>query len=529
MVTQRRPGMSGGAERALGRRRPAPTSAGSGDVADPPTRSDVRPRDGVVASLQDRTGPTGIQMLPVGEIADNPDNPRSAVGDVDELAQSIGIHGVLEPVLVAPASSYAAARPEHAEALTGYPWVLLAGHRRKAAAAAAGLTTVPAIVREDLDGPGAIAIMFAENFHREDLTPLEEAATFALLRELGLPQTQIAVQTGCSQSHVSKRLTLLTLPPAAQEALRAGQVPLNDALALAGLSPQDQGDAWQRHQDTAAGLRNTVQAIVDERVRQEAEAKLREKVQDEGLEVIDAEDVFGDSAGEHQLRSEDEVEAARAAGALLVDVTDGHRRHYRAPDLAGDDTAGTSPYEAPVAAQSHDEAPEAASPPAVPAPRQGQGEALGAETVERKRARRTRLPACAQAARARVGAGALNQALLEAVLHRLDLTDHAALELAEQWTSTATSEPTTAGDLDAQRWLGYVREDGDQAARRAAVWALIVAARELRARATHRAWDDLDARHLQDLVDLAGYTPTDWERARLDDLTHTATGGQEQP
>ena len=114
---------------------------------------------------------------------------------------------------------------------------------------------MPAIVREDLDGPGAIAIMFAENFHREDLTPLEEAATFALLRELGLPQTQIAAQTGCSQSHVSKRLALLTLPPAAQEALREGQLPLNDALALAGLSPQDQADAWQRHRTDSRKLK----------------------------------------------------------------------------------------------------------------------------------------------------------------------------------------------------------------------------------------------------------------------------------
>ena len=95
--------------------------------------------------------------------------------------------------------------------------------------------------------------------------------------------------------------------------------------------PEDQHHAWQRHLDTSAGLRSAVDAVAAERARHRAESRLREQVQTEGLDVVEADVLFGEAAGDHQLRTQAQVDAAREEGALVVDVTDGRRRVLDAP------------------------------------------------------------------------------------------------------------------------------------------------------------------------------------------------------
>ena len=130
-------------------------------VIDHPTRSsgpqpDPDPAPEPAAADQAQTGRVLLELDP-RQLLDNPHNPRTDLGDLGELTDSIRAVGVLEPLIVTPtdAGSY----------------LLLFGHRRRAAAIAAGLVTVPCDVRVEYAGKSAeqIADMLAENLHRRDL------------------------------------------------------------------------------------------------------------------------------------------------------------------------------------------------------------------------------------------------------------------------------------------------------------------------------------------------------------------------
>lgn len=168
-----------------------------------------------------------VQMVPRDLLRPGPGNLRDGAdgwpeGD-PELAASIKTVGILEPLIV-----------RQVDWPGGLVYEVVAGHRRAAAAALAGLEKVPAFVRE-LTDTKAIQIALIENLQREDLSPIEEARGLRQLLDTGMPQTTAAKEIGRSQSHVSKRLELLKLPAHAQAYLDAGKLRVADALALAKL------------------------------------------------------------------------------------------------------------------------------------------------------------------------------------------------------------------------------------------------------------------------------------------------------
>lgn len=152
-----------------------------------------------------------LWTLKVTDIRPGPHNPRRELGDLDGLVASIHAVGILEPLVVELAvDGYGAGT-------AGDIYVLLAGHRRLAAAKLAGLVEVPCLVRQGASTPALrMEIALIENLQREGLAPLDEADGYLQLTKLGLSQRQIADRVGCSQSHVSKRLDLLALPKALQ-------------------------------------------------------------------------------------------------------------------------------------------------------------------------------------------------------------------------------------------------------------------------------------------------------------------------
>jgi ParB family chromosome partitioning protein len=161
--------------------------------------------------------------IPVSDISPNPHQPRVHFDEQSliELASSIAQIGVLQPILVRPIAGEA-----HFE--------LIAGERRWRAADRAGLATIPAIVRtgDDLD---SIEKALIENLHRQDLTPLEEAAAFQqLIEDFGLTHEQVADKIGKSRSAVSNTLRLLGLPPTVQHYLADGKLSAGHARALLG-------------------------------------------------------------------------------------------------------------------------------------------------------------------------------------------------------------------------------------------------------------------------------------------------------
>lgn len=163
--------------------------------------------------------PAEIQAISLAAIVPNPNQPRRDFNEqaMSELAESIKAQGVLQPVLVRP-------REE------GYE--LVAGERRMRAAGMAGLTEIPALVRE-LSDQQSLAIALIENLQREDLNPLEEALGYRrLMDEFGLSQEELAKSVGKSRPALANSLRLLNLSQEAQSDVAQGRISAGHARAL---------------------------------------------------------------------------------------------------------------------------------------------------------------------------------------------------------------------------------------------------------------------------------------------------------
>ncbi|MCU0260474.1 MAG: ParB/RepB/Spo0J family partition protein [Ilumatobacteraceae bacterium] len=157
-----------------------------------------------------------LTEIPLADVRPNPNQPRVHFDEesLTELAASIAQLGVLQPILV---------RPVEGE-----------GERRWRAAGRAGLAVIPAVVRTS-DDVGSVEQALVENLHRQDLTPLEEAAAYQqLIEDFGLTHEQVADRVGKSRSAVTNTLRLLGLPPTVQHFLADGKLSAGHARALLG-------------------------------------------------------------------------------------------------------------------------------------------------------------------------------------------------------------------------------------------------------------------------------------------------------
>ncbi|NEB81327.1 ParB/RepB/Spo0J family partition protein [Streptomyces sp. SID14478] len=174
----------------------------------------------------------------VTDLAENPDNPRHELRDLEGLAETVRERGVLQALGVVPAAVFLAAHPHHKKAVGKAPYVVLHGHRRLAAAKLAGLDDVPVLVRDDASRCDEDALI--ENVQRDDLTELEQAqAIQGLITAHGYSQRQVAARIGKTQGFVSQRLSLMKLREDLQEALADGRVSVEDARRIARL-PRDE-------------------------------------------------------------------------------------------------------------------------------------------------------------------------------------------------------------------------------------------------------------------------------------------------
>ncbi len=166
-------------------------------------------------------GATGLE-IPLEELESNPLQPRRNFDQaaLEELAATIRTHGVLTPVVVRRASQ-------------GYQ--VVAGERRVRAARLAGLTRIPAIIKEASNAQ-ALEMALVENLQREDLNPVEAAEAYRrLTEEFGLTQEEVAERLGRDRSSVTNALRLLRLPRRLREDLAAGILSEGHARALLGL------------------------------------------------------------------------------------------------------------------------------------------------------------------------------------------------------------------------------------------------------------------------------------------------------
>ena len=192
----------------------------------------------------------------IAHLRANPFQPRQAMDaqELSGLVDSIRRHGVLQPIVVRPS-------------VGGYE--VVAGERRWRAAEAAGLSSVPAIVRS-LTDQEALELALVENLQREDLNPIERARAYRrLMQEFGLTQEQIAERVGKSQPSVANALRLLHLPPQIQASLEAGRITEGHARALLAVATESALlRLWERIERRGLSVRET-EALVRRSISRE--------------------------------------------------------------------------------------------------------------------------------------------------------------------------------------------------------------------------------------------------------------------
>jgi len=193
--------------------------------------------------------------IAIDTIEPNPHQPRKDFdgNSLRDLAGSLGQSGVLQPVIVRR---------------MGAGYQLIVGERRWRAAKLAGLTRIPAIVREATDAQ-ALELALVENLLREDLNPMEEAEAYQrLLAEFGWTQEELAQRIGRDRSSVANCLRLLKLPVVIQTDLRAGRLTMGHARALLALpSPEDQLKLRDEILAHSWSVRATEQGVQQKRVK----------------------------------------------------------------------------------------------------------------------------------------------------------------------------------------------------------------------------------------------------------------------
>jgi len=438
----------------------------------------------VVSALRIEQGdPSGIATVALADLAVNPDNPPERMQDVTVLAASVVQVGVIQALTIAPAAAFLAESPQHAEAVGSAPWVILAGHRRFAAATVAGLARVPVVVREDLAGDRAAEVILHENLHRKELTPIEEAQAFARVGRNGMSQQTIAAHTGVSQAQVSKRLSLLKLSTAMQDLVAAGTVPVVDALELTDLDHQMHDRIAALLTQNNLGIRQAVSAAeheLEDAARLQAAAEVAEQ---EGATVLaDPEQAF-QRAYEHELTTKKEIAAARTRGDLAVAPA----RRYGDPKPRFYRTSKPPKAERPFSEHETKEKEEA---------------------KQRKLAAAARFDALTRIVKTKPDARSIAQALTFAMLSGHCLGDAAlARKLAEACGIGPDGQETDWG------WRSAVAETTSH--RDHLAWIIAVAARELAARNRYTQWVAADVEYLAWLAS-HGYVPTAWEQARIE-------------
>ncbi len=210
-----------------------------------------------------KTESSGSLSLPISQVETCSSQPRKRFDDesLQELADSISQHGIIQPLTVRKLSS-------------GY-YQIIAGERRWRAARLAGLQEIPVIVIE-ADDRKAAELAMIENLQREDLNPMEEAAGFqSLIESYHMTQEEAAQRVGKSRSAVTNALRLLGLTPSVRKLVEEGKLSAGHARALVPLSPSLQESAANAIVSGGLSVRQT-EALVKRLSAEKKEAQVKD-------------------------------------------------------------------------------------------------------------------------------------------------------------------------------------------------------------------------------------------------------------
>ena len=486
-------------------------------------------RSSLVAAIQ-RTSEHEQMVVPLSELAENPANPEArGSADLAELAASISEVGIVQALTVVPAADWVERHPDHKEAVGEARYVVMAGHRRRAAAILAGQSEAPVMIRPDLASVGVTDVQLHENLHRLALTPLQEARAYAAKVAEGHSQRQIAAAVKVSQGQVAKRLSLLQLPDEVQQAVDQGWYSVADALDLLKLDAEviaevalrvgeltdpaflHENEVMEADSDLSrtealanrartmalsgshrlsALTANAARTVATRRRRGVAEARASEL----GAEFIEnPSEKFKNNAWDHALTAARDIERHAKKGNLAV-----------APGTGPDDT----PRYYAVAKDNHKDA---------------QVDAAAAERAATERrvrkgrsdGRKARVAALVQMLAKKPSAGELRDHLVAHVL-TAPIYDSQAKTLARKMAIEVGIGPdSTEGYYD---WMVAVDSEADPGRREHLAWLLVWAAREQQHQYSSNyssAWDEGSLAYYADLQQLAGYQPSEWEQEQL--------------
>jgi ParB family chromosome partitioning protein len=217
----------------------------------------------------------GVVEISVDRIVPNPHQPRDQINQqrLTELAASINEYGVIQPLIVTQRGESDA-------------YVLIAGERRLLAAQQAGLSTVPALIREASELQ-RLEIALIENLQRDDLTPLETASAYQhLVDDFGLSHGEIAGRVGKNRTTVTNTLRLLNLSPPVKDALNEGKISEGHARALLALeTPQSQKAALATLLNKDLSVRQTEDLV--KQFRGEKNKPRKKVIRSPGVEALE--------------------------------------------------------------------------------------------------------------------------------------------------------------------------------------------------------------------------------------------------
>jgi ParB family chromosome partitioning protein len=248
-------------------------------------------------------GVPGAQLreLAVGDVVPNPKQPRQVFDDeaLEELTYSVKEFGLLQPIVVRETPD------------GGYE--LIMGERRLRAARAAGLETVPAIVRDTTDD-AMLRDALLENIHRVQLNPLEEAAAYQqLLEEFGATHEELASKIGRSRSQVTNTIRLLKLPVKVQTRVAAGVISAGHARALLGLPDAEAQDALAtRIVAEGMSVRATEEAVAMAAAERPAAKRRARNITAPGVEELG-------SRLSDRFETKVKIQIGRAKGRIVVE------------------------------------------------------------------------------------------------------------------------------------------------------------------------------------------------------------------
>ncbi|MFZ9105627.1 MAG: ParB/RepB/Spo0J family partition protein [Pontimonas sp.] len=246
-----------------------------------------------------------LRDIPLDQITPNPQQPRREFRqeELDELTHSIKEFGVFQPIVV---------RPRTGGGVMDAPFELVMGERRGRAATAAGLRTIPAVVRETGDDQ-MLRDALLENLHRANLNALEEASAYQqLLSDFGITQQQLADRLGRSRPQVTNTLRLLKLPEDVQAMVASGVLSSGHARALLGVESAER----QRALATEIVKKSLTVRQAEELAGMAAPGKKRSSVKAGGRrdQLDDIAEALGD-----RLNTRVKISLTRTKGQIAID------------------------------------------------------------------------------------------------------------------------------------------------------------------------------------------------------------------